>query len=71
MLASSFDFRAKELTKVSELFEESKAYCLQKFKETVYELGGNAAIGIDFETSMGGDVAKVSVSGTVVVIEKD
>lgn len=66
----SFSFRETELSGSGELISRARAYVKEKFCRKVASLGANAALGIEFESSIGADIVRVSISGTAVIIEK-
>ena len=66
---SSLSFREREMTGVARLIDNAKTYVMGRFREKAVNLGANAVLGIDFETTFGSDVVKVSVNGTAVCID--
>ena len=66
---SSFSFREREMSGVGRLIDNAKTYVMGRFREKAVNLGANAVLGIDFETTFGSDVVKVSVNGTAVCID--
>lgn len=69
-LFSSLSFREREYTGASGLIDRAKRYVLMRFREKAVNMGANAVLGVDFETTFGSDVVKISINGTAVVIEK-
>lgn len=63
-------FRSTEMTGSTELIANARAYVMEKFKTKAVSLGANAILGMDFESSIGGDIVRVAVFGTAVSIEK-
>lgn len=70
-LGNSISFRETEMSGATDLISRAREYVKKKFKNTVAKLGANAALGIDFESSIGTDVVRVTMFGTAVYIEKD
>ena len=60
----------KEMTGTADLITRAREHVLAKFRYKAAELGANAVLGIDIETSFGSDIARVAVNGTAVVIRK-
>ena len=54
----------------TELIANARAYVMEKFKTKAIALGANAILGMDFESSIGGDIVRVAIFGTAVCIEK-
>ena len=69
-LGNALSFRDREMSGASELIANARAYVMNKFRLKAAKLGANAVLGVDFESSFGADVVRVSVSGTAVVIRK-
>lgn len=65
----ALSFKEKEMSGVTELIERAKVYVMSKFREKAIAKGANAVLGIDFETSFGSDIVKISVNGTAVVVD--
>lgn len=63
-------FSEKELSGTTELIERGKQYIMRKFREKAVSICANAVLGIDFETSFGSDIVKISVNGTAVIVDK-
>lgn len=70
-LTNVFSFRDTELSGVNKLISNAREYVLEKFKEKAARLGANAVLGVEFESSLGSDIVRVSVSGTAVKIKKN
>lgn len=62
-------FKEHEMSGAMSLIENGKAYVMRKFREKAVSIGANGVLGIDFETSFGTDVVKISVNGTAVVVD--
>ena len=65
---STLTFKDTEFKGSMELIEKAKEFLLDGFRTKAYSLGANAILGIDFETSLGENICRVSVSGTAVII---
>lgn len=63
-------FKEKELSGATELIERGKQYVMTKFREKAISMCANAVLGIDFETSFGSEIVKISVNGTAVIVDK-
>lgn len=64
-------FSSTELSGTTQLIQEAKDYVKQDLIKKAAMLGANAIVGIDIESSLGSDgVAKASINGTAVIIEK-
>lgn len=59
----------KELSGTSRLLESAREYAIQKMKKAAGERGANAVIGIDSESSIGGDIMHITIYGTAVALE--
>lgn len=68
--ANALSFKDKEMSGASELIANARRYIMEKFKEKAVRLDANAILGIDFESSFGSDVVRVSVFGTAVCVKK-
>ena len=53
-----------------ELIDRAKKYVMKKFRAQAVEIGANAVLGVDFETTFGSDIVKISLNGTAVVVDK-
>lgn len=69
-LGNSLSFRDREMSGATELIANARKYVMEKFKVSAARKGANAILGIEFESSFGSDVVRVSVSGTAVEIQK-
>ncbi len=76
-LSASFDdlgdvlsFGDKELSGSARLISDAREYALGKMVEAAANKGANAIIGIDAESSIGGELIHVMIYGTAVKIEK-
>lgn len=65
---SSFNLRDVELPGSTYLIENAKKYLMEQFEHEVCSKGANAVLGIDFETTFGVEIVKVSLNGTAVKI---
>ena len=66
----SLSFGDKELSGTSRILESAREYAIQKMISAAAEKGANAIVGIDSESSMGGEVMHVTIYGTAVRIER-
>ena len=69
-LGNTFAFKDIELSGANKLISNAREYVVEKFKQKAAQLGANAVLGIEFESSFGSDIVRISVSGTAVQIEK-
>lgn len=69
-LGNAFTFKDTELSGANKLISNAREYVVEKFKRKAVQLGANAVLGVEFESSFGSDIVRVSVSGTAVRIEK-
>lgn len=74
MLNDTFDsmriFSNNELSGSTQLIQEAKDYVKNELIKKAKEIGANAIVGIDIESSVGADgMAKASINGTAVIIE--
>ena len=67
---NALSFREREMSGAMELIDRAKTYVMEKFRIKAVEIGANAVLGIDFETTFGSDIAKISINGTAVVVDK-
>ena len=66
----SLSFREQEMSGAMELIDRAKVYVMKKFREKAVSIGANAVLGVDFETTFGSDIVKISVNGTAVVVDR-
>ena len=69
-LGNAFTFKDTELSGANKLISNAREYVVEKFTQKAAQLGANAVLGVEFESSFGSDIVRVSVSGTAVRIEK-
>ena len=69
-LGNAFTFQESEFSGSSDLIKRARLYAKNKFRNEVANLGANAALGVEFESSIGSDIVRVAIFGTAVVIEK-
>ena len=69
-LGNAFTFKDTELSGANKLISNAREYVVEKFKQKAAQLGANAVLGVEFESSFGSDIVRVSISGTAVRIEK-
>ena len=67
-MINSLSFKERELTGTSELIANARKYAMEKFKRTAAEVGANAVLGIDLESSVGSDIVRVAIFGTAVIV---
>ena len=67
---NALSFREKEMSGAMELIDRAKQYVMKKFRVKAVEIGANAVLGIDFETTFGSEIVKISLNGTAVVVDK-
>ena len=67
---NALSFQEKEMSGAMELIDHAKKYVMKKFRAKAVEIGANAVLGIDFETTFGSDIVKISLNGTAVVVDK-
>ena len=67
---NALSFSRTEMTGANELISKAREYVMEKFKRKAVSLGANAILGIEFESSYGVDIIRISVSGTAVIIKK-
>lgn len=60
----------QELSGTTKLLNDARTYAIEKMKNEAVKKGANAIIGIDSESSFGGDIIHVSIMGTAVFLEK-
>lgn len=66
-----FTFGDKELSGSMQLIETAREYATNKMINDAASRGANAIIGIDSESTMGGDVMHMTIYGTAVFLEKN
>ena len=66
---NSLTFAETELSGSSKLIARARDYVMAKFRNELVKRGANAALGIDFESSVGVDIVRVAIFGTAVTIE--
>ncbi len=69
-LGDIISFGDKELSGTAKLLANAREYAMTKLKEETIRRGANAVIGIDAESSFGGDLMHITIYGTAVVLEK-
>ncbi len=69
-LGNVFTFKDTELSGANKLISNAREYVVEKFKQKAAQIGANAVLGVEFESSFGSDIVRVSVSGTAVKVEK-
>ena len=69
-LSDAFTFGDKEMSGSMKLIENAREYATNKMIGIAASRGANAVIGIDAESSMGGDIMHTTIYGTAVFLEK-
>ncbi len=70
-MVDNFSFSEKELTGNSNILSKAKYYVIKKIRYKAAELGANAIVGVDIQsTTSSTSYAQVSINGTAVVIER-
>ena len=59
----------KELSGTSRMLESAREYAIQKMKKAARARGANAVIGIESESSIGGDIMHITIYGTAVALD--
>lgn len=70
-LIDVFTFGDQELSGTSEILESARKYAIDKMKISAAKLGANAIIGIESESSFGGDIMHITIYGTAVKVVKN
>lgn len=68
-ISAVLSFGDKELSGTTALLDNAREYAINKMIDKAANLGANAIIGIDSESSAGGDVIHIAIMGTAVNIE--
>lgn len=68
---SSLNLRDTEMSGATSLIENGKRYVMERFTKKAENMGGNAILGMQFDTSFGVEIIRISVSGTIVRIAQD
>ena len=63
-------FGDRELSGTARILESARDYAINKMIEAAVQRGANAVLGIDSESSLGGDIMHVTIYGTAVLIEE-
>lgn len=69
-LGNLLTFNEKELSGSGELIARARMFVKERFRQKAAQLGANAVLGVEFESSVGADIVRVAISGTAVVIAK-
>ena len=69
-IGSALSLSETEFTGSMTLIQEARTYALNKMKREAANRGANAIIGIDSESSFGGDIIHITIYGTAVRLEK-
>ena len=65
-----FSFGDKELSGTARLLKNARDYALMKLKDEAINREANAIVGVDSESTVGGDILHITITGTAVVVEK-
>lgn len=68
-IGAVLSFGDKELSGTTTLLDNARNYAINKMIDKAANLGANAIIGIDSESSAGGDIMHIAIMGTAVYIE--
>ena len=68
-LGAILSFGDQELSGTTTLLDNAREYAIEKMINKAANLGANAIIGIDSESSAGSDVIHIAIMGTAVFIE--
>lgn len=68
-IGAVLSFGDKELSGTTTLLDNAREYAINKMIDKAANLGANAIIGIDSESSAGGDIIHIAIMGTAVNIE--
>lgn len=69
-IANSFTLKETEMSGVTALISEAREHTMKHFKIDAAVMGANAILGIQFQSSWGRDVVRVTIAGTAVEIQK-
>lgn len=69
-LGNALSFKETEMSGSSELIARARSYVKDKFRKKAAQIGANAVLGVEFESSIGSDIVRVAIFGTAVIIEK-
>lgn len=70
-LGNMFTFEETEMSGSGALIARAREYVKEKFRQKAAQLGANAVLGVEFESSVGSSIIRVAIFGTAVVIEKN
>ncbi len=70
-IISSYNILDCEMMGATKLIANGKKYARERFEKKVEEMGGNAALGVRFESTFGTEVIRIAISGTAVQISPD
>ena len=68
-IGNALSFQETEMSGSGELIGRARAYVKEKFRHSAAEMGANAVLGIEFESSIGADIVRVAMFGTAVIIK--
>lgn len=70
-IANSLSLKDTEMSGAKSLITNAREYTMDQFKKKAVALGANAILGIQFQSSWGRDVVRVSIAGTAVIIQEN
>ena len=68
-IGAVLSFGDKELSGTTTLLDNAREYAIRKMIDKAANLGANAIVGIDSESSAGGDIIHIAIMGTAVYLE--
>ena len=68
-IGAVLSFGDKELSCTTALLDNAREYAIRKMIDKAANLGANAIVGIDSESSAGGDIIHIAIMGTAVYLE--
>lgn len=63
--------RDTEMSGAGGMVDKARSYAIEKMKREALSKGANAIVGVDAESSFGGEIIHVMVYGTAVFLEKE
>ena len=70
-IANSLSLKDTEMSGAKSLITNAREYTMEQFKKKAVALGANAILGIQFQSSLGRDIVRVSIAGTAVIIQEN
>ena len=68
-IGAAFSFGDREMSGTTAIMDDAREYAINKMIDKAARLGANAIVGIDSESSSGGDFMHIAIMGTAVNIE--